>query len=117
MRQYLDVKEQHRDALVWGLAFVQRQPLLERAGDDSDPVAGLEPRRLGKLDKPVALAGMKLGNDGVRDARRPLAVHDQAGHARAPARAMPLQDEPGNNGGRTSMRRPRLIRRSRSRGR
>ena len=53
----------------------------------------LEPARLGKLYQPVALAAAQFLDDGVGDAGRLGAIHDEGAHARAPARLVPLQDD------------------------
>src|SRR4051794_2776047 len=76
-----------------GLAGIQREVFAEWAGDDSNSIPELEPPRLRKLNQTVALASSNFADDAVGDARGCYAIHDQIEDTRAPAGAVPLQDD------------------------
>src|SRR4029450_4742982 len=69
------------------------QALAERTGDDADLIAGLELGLFVKLDQPVALAGLDLGNDAVGAPRRGVAGHEQGVPPRAPLGVVPSLDD------------------------
>jgi len=85
----------------------REQPNLIAQGTADHPHAhaGHEAARLRQLDEAVALARLYLGDDGIRNARRCLAVHHEMAHARGPARIPPALDHPNEEIARKERRR------------
>src|SRR5215831_11061862 len=68
--------------------------LTQRSADDAHPRTRPEPARFHQLNKSVAFAPAKLGDDSIRNVRRFLAVPNDIHDARTPSRVPPAANHP-----------------------
>jgi hypothetical protein len=75
--------QQNKHPLAWPQNREQTNLLAQRAAEHPHSRTGREAARPRQLDQPVALSRPDLGDDGIGNVRRMLAVHDQTPHARS----------------------------------